>query len=70
MSNKLEDKSWREAQKKVVFCGPFEDDSDIDGIEVTEEYIQEHGGFVLIQESNGKIYPCALDEFEEMYEVE
>lgn len=67
---------WRPARKKPVeveFRGPYTDPDVIETIEgdfeVDGEYIDEHGGFVLIRGVEGEVYPCAIDIFRETYEV-
>lgn len=67
---------WKSARKKPVeveFRGPFETPGTVETIEgnfeIDEEYIEEHGGFVIIKGVDGEVYPCGLDIFEETYEV-
>lgn len=67
---------WREARKKPVkveYRGPYDDPSEVETIEgdfeIDEEYLNEHGGYVIIRGVEGEIYPCALDIFDETYEV-
>ena len=67
---------WRPARKRPVeieFRGPFYETDEIETIEgdfeVDEEYLEEHGGYVIIRGVNGEKYPCALDIFTETYEV-
>lgn len=67
---------WRKARKKPVqveYHGPYTSTGVIETIEgdyeVDEEYIEEHGGYVIIRGVEGEEYPCALDIFEETYEV-
>jgi len=66
---------WRKARKKPVvvkFRGPYTDTETIETIEgdfkVDEEYIDEHGGYVIIRGVEGEVYPCGLDIFRETYE--
>lgn len=66
---------WRKARKKPVvveFRGPYTDTDTIETIEgnfeVDEEYIEEHGGYVIIRGVEGEVYPCGLDIFRETYE--
>ena len=68
-------KTWKEARKKPVkieYSGPYTDPSVVNTLEgdfeVDEEYIEEHGGFVLIRGVDDEVYPCALDIFNETYE--
>jgi len=68
--------SWKKARKKPVkveFKGPFFETDTVETIEgdfeVGEEYIEGHGGYVLIRGIEGEIYPCGLDIFKETYEV-
>lgn len=69
--------TWTKARKKPVeveFRGPYVTTDRIDTLEgdfeVDEEYIDEHGGYVIIRGVEGEEYPCALDIFEETYEVQ
>jgi hypothetical protein len=71
----MTDGEWQEIQKKPVtveYRGPYETPEGIETIEgdfqVSEEYIEEHGGFVIIKGVDGEVYPCALDIFNETYE--
>jgi len=66
---------WRKARKKPVeveFRGPYTETDTIETIEgdfeVDEEYIEEHGGYVIIRGIEGEVYPCGLDIFRETYE--
>lgn len=66
---------WRTARKKPVeveFRGPYTDTETIETIEgdfeVDGEYIEEHGGYVIIRGVEGEVYPCGLDIFKETYE--
>jgi hypothetical protein len=66
---------WRKAQKKPVeveFRGPYRSTDIIETIEgdfeIDEEYIEEHGGYVIIRGVEGEVYPCGLDIFRETYE--
>jgi hypothetical protein len=66
---------WRKARKKPVvveFRGPYTDTEIVETIEgdfeVNEEYINEHGGYVIIRGVEGEVYPCGLDIFRETYE--
>ena len=67
--------NWRKAQKKPVevkFRGPYTDTDTIKTIEgdfeVDEEYVEQHGGYVIIRGVKGEEYPCGLDIFRETYE--
>lgn len=67
---------WRKARKKPVeveFRGPYTDPEVVETIEgdfeVDVEYIDEHGGYVIIRGVDGEVYPCALDIFAESYEL-
>lgn len=71
----MTDDEWKPARKKPVeveYQGPFTDPSVVGTIEgtfeVDEEYIDEHGGYVIIRGVDGEVYPCALDIFEETYD--
>ena len=73
MSNGVD--RWRKARKKpavVEFRGPYTDAETIKTIEgdfkVDEEYIEQHGGYVIIRGVEGEVYPCGLDIFRETYE--
>lgn len=66
---------WRKAKKKPVeieFRGPYTDTDTIETIEgefeVDEEYVEDHGGYVIIRGVEGEIYPCGLDVFRQTYE--
>ena len=66
---------WRKARKKPVvveFRGPYTDTETIETIEgdfeVDQEYIDEHGGYVIIRGVEEEEYPCGLDIFRETYE--
>lgn len=66
---------WRKTRKKPVeveFRGPYTDTETVETIEgdfeVDEEYIDEHGGYVIIRGVEGEVYPCGLDIFRETYE--
>ena len=66
---------WRPARKKPVevqFRGPYTDPDVVETIEgdfeIDDEYIDDHGGYVLIRGVEGEIYPCAVDVFRETYE--
>jgi len=66
---------WRKARKKPVeveFRGPYRSTDIIETIEgdfeIDEEYIEEHGGYVIIRGVEGEVYPCGLDIFRETYE--
>lgn len=67
---------WQAARKKPVeveFRGPYFDIETVETLEgdfeVDDEYLEEHGGYVLIRGVEGEVYPCALDIFESTYEV-
>lgn len=67
---------WRRARKKPVaveFAGPFHTTDVIETLEgdfdVDEDYLDEHGGYVIIRGVQDEVYPCALDVFRETYEV-
>jgi DNA-directed RNA polymerase subunit RPC12/RpoP len=67
---------WQTARKKPVeveYRGPYTDPEVVETIEgdfeVDEEYIDEHGGYVIIRGVEGEVYPCALDIFEDTYLV-
>lgn len=67
---------WRSARKKPVvieYRGPYYDTDTIETIEgdfeVDEEYIEEHGGYVIIRGVEGEVYPCGIDIFRETYEM-
>jgi hypothetical protein len=71
----MTDRNWERARKKPVeieFCGPFDDPQVVETIEgdfeIDDEYIENHGGYVIIRGVDGELYPCALDIFEETYE--
>lgn len=66
---------WRSARKRPVeveFRGPYTDPDEIETIEgdfeVDEEYLDEHGGYVIIRGVQDEVYPCALDVFRRTYE--
>lgn len=68
---------WKRAVKRPVyveFAGPFHTTDVIETIEgdfeVDQEYLDEHGGYVIIRGIQGEIYPCALDVFVETYAME
>lgn len=68
---------WKSATKKPVeirYRGPYDDPMVVETIEgdfeVDDEYIDEHGGFVIIEGVEGEIYPCGLDIFRETYIAE
>ena len=65
---------WKEATKKPVtirYRGPYDDPQVVETLEgdfeVDDEYVEKHGGFVIIEGVSGEIYPCALDIFEATY---
>lgn len=67
---------WRDARKKrtwVEFRGPYTEPDVVKTLEgdyeVDEEYIDAHGGYVIIKGVNGELYPCGLDIFKETYDV-
>lgn len=67
--------NWSAARKRPVeveYRGPYTDPAVVETLEgdfeVDEEYVEEHGGFVIINGVDGEEYPCALDIFEETYE--
>jgi hypothetical protein len=65
---------WQPCQKTEVVeaKGPYTDPDVVETIEgdyeIDDAYIQEHGGFYLMRGSQGEVYPCALDIFNETYE--
>lgn len=70
-----ESEEWGTARKKPVeveYCGPYTTPGTIETLEgnfeISEHYIDEHGGFVIIRGIEGELYPCALDIFEETYD--
>lgn len=72
--DKVPKDEWRKAEKKPVeveFRGPYKTTDIVETIEgdftVDEEYIDEHGGYVIIKGVQDEIYPCALDVFQETY---
>jgi len=72
----MNDDTWRRARKRPVeveFRGPYTDTDTIDTLEgdfeIDENYINEHGGYVVIRGVDGEVYPCGLDIFRETYEV-
>ena len=67
---------WKDARKRPVeieFKGPFSIPCTIETLEgeytIDEEYLEEHDEYVIIRGIEGEVYPCALDIFEETYEV-
>jgi len=67
---------WQTARKKPVrvqFRGPYHDTDTIKTIEgnfeVDEDYIDDHGGYVIIRGVEGEVYPCGYDIFRETYDV-
>lgn len=67
---------WKSAWKKPVeveFRGPFTETDIIETIggdfEIDEEYIEEHGGYVIIRGVEGEVYPCAYDIFRDTYDT-
>lgn len=68
--------NWKPARKKPVeveYRGPYTDPTVVETIEgaaeVDEEYIDEHGGYVIVRGVDGEVYPCALDIFYETHET-
>jgi len=68
---------WNTATKKPVeveYKGPFTDRDTIKTIEgdfeIDADYIDKHGGYVIIKGVDGEMYPCALDIFKETYNYE
>lgn len=66
---------WKPARKKPVeveYAGPYEDPTVVETLEgdfeIDQEYIDRHGGYVIIKGVDGEQYPCGLDIFEETYE--
>lgn len=63
----------RKKPKEVEYAGPFRNPTIVETLEgdyeVDDDYIDEHGGFVIIRGVDGERYPCALDIFHETYEV-
>jgi len=69
-------KHWKPARKKPVkiqYRGPYTDPTVIETLEgdfeVDDEYIEEHGGFVVIKGVQNEVYPCGLDVFQETYDL-
>lgn len=69
------DDQWMRARKKPViveFQGPFTDPEIVETLEgdfeITDEYLDEHGAYVVIRGVEGELYPCALDVFKQTYE--
>lgn len=67
---------WQTARKKPVevqFRGPYHDTATIETIEgdfeVDEDYIDEHGGYVIIRGVEDEVYPCGYDIFRETYDI-
>lgn len=67
---------WKRAVKKAVavdYRGPYTSPEVVETIEgdfeVDQEYIREHGGFVIIRGVEGEIYPCGLDIFKDTYRL-
>lgn len=67
---------WKPARKKPVkiqYRGPYTDPTVIQTLEgdfeVDDEYIEEHGGFVVIKGVQNEVYPCGLDVFQETYDL-
>lgn len=65
---------WREAEKRPVvvdFQGPYFDTETVETLEgdfeVDSDYLEEHGGYVIISGVEGEVYPCALDVFMKTY---
>ncbi|ELY68937.1 hypothetical protein [Natrinema versiforme] len=72
----LTTREWNAARKKPVeieYAGPFTDPTIVETIEgdfeVDDEYIDKHGGFVIIRGIEDELYPCALDIFRDTYET-
>lgn len=70
----MDDDDWKLATKRPVdveYRGPYTDPDVVDTLEgdfeVGQEYIDEHGGFVIIRGIQGEVYPCALDVFKRTY---
>lgn len=68
---------WKTARKKPVeveWRGPFTDTTTVETIEgdfeVDDDYLDAHGGYVIIRGVEGEVYPCALDVFRQTYEAE
>lgn len=68
---------WKQAIKKPVpveYRGPYRDTETVETLEgdfeVDDEYLEKHGGYVIIRGVNGEEYPCALDIFRQTYEME
>lgn len=66
--------NWKKARKKplaIEYRGPYYQTDTIDTIEgeftITKDYLEEHGGYVVIRGVDNEIYPCALDIFRETY---
>lgn len=67
---------WRSARKRPVeieFRGPYTDTDTVETIEgtfeVDEQYLDEHGGYVIVRGVDGEVYPVALDIFQETYDI-
>jgi len=65
---------WSTAEKRPVeveYRGPYTEPREIETLEgnfeVDEEYVEEHGGYVIIRGVRGEVYPCALDVFKQTY---
>lgn len=65
---------WKRATKRPVaveYMGPYIDPQVVETLEgdfeVDDEYIDEHGGYVIIRGVEGEVYPCGLDIFRETY---
>jgi hypothetical protein len=72
----MSEHNWCAARKKPVeveFRGPYIDPQIVETIEgdfeVDEDYIDEHGGYVIIRGIEGEVYPCGYDIFLETYEA-
>lgn len=76
MTDADDDFEWRSARKKPVevdFAGPFADTTTVETIEgdfeVDEDYLDEHGAYVIVRGVEGETYPVAWDIFRETYEI-
>lgn len=70
----MTEREWKTARKipiEVEWRGPFTDTDVIETIEgdfeIDKEYIEQHGGYVIIRGIDGEKYPCGLDIFNETY---
>ena len=68
-------RDWFQVRKKPVEVearGPYFTTDQVETLEgdheVSEEYIEEHGGYYIIRGVEGELYPCAADIFEQTYD--